>query len=398
MANATGQERSGRKIRVAVAGLRFGGAFVPIYLHHPDVEKVGIVDPDQGKLDEIGSQFDIASRHRSLVEVLAGDDYDAVHLVTPIPLHAQQAVAVLKSGRHCACTVPMATTLDDLRAIVAAQRSSGRNYMMMETAVYTRQFLFARELVATGRLGRIQFLRGAHYQDMENWPTYWMGLPPMHYATHAISPCLAIAEARATRVHCFGSGLMRPQLHKPYGNPFPIETAIFTLEKEGSKEGSLAMEVTRSLFHTARGYTESFLVYGEKMTFEWPQVECDQAKPVLFTMTQRDPAGQSTTHRGTDITTETIDPPDRGDLLPAAIARFAVRGKYDDTNPQKSFLTGGGHHGSHPHLVHEFVRSIVEGRKPWIDEVRAADWTAAGICAHLSAMSGGEAVEVPRFE
>ena len=33
---------------------------------------------------------------------------------------------------------------------------------------------------------------------------------------------------------------------------------------------------------------------------------------------------------------------------------------------------GGGHHGSHPHLVHEFVRSIIEGRKPRIDERRAA--------------------------
>ena len=40
--------------------------------------------------------------------------------------------------------------------------------MMMETAVYTRQFLLARELAASGQMGRIQFLRGAHYQDMEN--------------------------------------------------------------------------------------------------------------------------------------------------------------------------------------------------------------------------------------
>lgn len=66
--------------------------------------------------------------------------------------------------------------------------------------MYTRQFLLARELVASGRMGQIQFLRGAHYQDMENWPGYWMGLPPMHYATHAIAPCLAIADTRAVTV------------------------------------------------------------------------------------------------------------------------------------------------------------------------------------------------------
>ena len=51
---------------------------------------------------------------------------------------------------------------------------------------------------------------------------------------------------------------------------------------------------------------------------------------------------------------------------------------------------GGGHHGSHPHLVHEFVRSIVEQRKPWIDWELAANITGAGILAHESALRGGE--------
>jgi hypothetical protein len=55
------------------------------------------------------------------------------------------------------------------------------------------------------------------------------------------------------------------------------------------------------------------------------------------------------------------------------------------------------HSGSHPHLVHEFVRSIVEDRAPLIDAVTAATWTAPGICGHESAMRGGEGVEVPDF-
>jgi predicted dehydrogenase len=375
------------KVRVAIVGMGFGASFVPIYLHHPDVAGVGIVDPDTATLHNAGDRFDIEQRHTSLDEILQSNAYDAIHLVTPIPLHAQQAVAVLRSGKHCACTVPMATSLEDIRRIIDAQRASGRNYMMMETAVYTRQFLLARDLVSSGRLGRVQFLRGAHYQDMENWPDYWMGLPPMHYATHAIAPCLAIAGARAVEVHCYGSGVMRPDLHKPYGNPFPVESAIFQLDKP-----DLAMEVSRSLFQTARGYTESFSVYGEDMAFEWPQVE-EEDDPVVFARkVSNDPA-----RRGLPITCNRVLAPDRQDLLPREIARFTVRGKYDDTNPQKAFQTGGGHHGSHPHLVHEFVRSIVEERKPWIDEVRAADWTAAGICAHQSAMKGGDAVEVPGF-
>jgi predicted dehydrogenase len=376
-----------RQVRVALVGMGFGASFVPIYLHHPNVAAVGIVEPDAGLLTQVGDRYDLNRRHGKLEEVLRSDDYDAIHLVTPIPLHAEQAVAVLQSGKHCACTVPMATTLEDIRRIIGAQRASGKNYMMMETAVYTRQFLLARELYASGKLGRIQFLRGAHCQDMENWPGYWMGLPPMHYATHAISPCLAIAEARAVKVHCFGSGVMRQDLHRQYGNPFPVESAIYQLEKPG-----LCMEITRSLFQCARGYTESFSVYGEKMAFEWPQIE-EEDDPVIFTQYSQPVEGQ----RGLPGTVERVKAPDRQDLLPPSIGRFTARGKYDDANPQKSFETGGGHHGSHPHLVHEFMRSIVEGRRPWIDEVRAADWTAAGVCAHASAMQDGEAVEVPRF-
>jgi hypothetical protein len=74
-----------------------------------------------------------------------------------------------------------------------------------------------------------------------------------------------------------------------------------------------------------------------------------------------------------------------------------VGGTFDDTNPQLAFKTGGGHHGSHPHLVHEFVSSIVENRKPAIDAVTAADWTAAGICAHESALNEGREVLIPDF-
>ena len=66
-------------------------------------------------------------------------------------------------------------------------------------------------------------------------------------------------------------------------------------------------------------------------------------------------------------------------------------------NDDISFLQGGGHGGSHPHLVHEFVSSIVECRKPSIDEIKSADWTAAGICAHESAMKDGERVDIPTF-
>ena len=372
------------RLRVAVVGLGFGAEFVPIYLDHPDVRSVAACDSDPARLDSAARRFGIKKLFGDLADVVQSDEIDAVHLVSGIPDHARQAIAVLRSGKHCACTVPMATSIADLEAILAAVRESGRTYMMMETAVYTRQFIYAKELRDQGEFGRIQFLRGAHYQDMERWPPYWAGLPPMWYATHAVSPLLALAETRATRVHCFGSGEMREELRTQYGNPYPVETAIYQLEAPG-----LCAEVTRSLFHCARPYMESFTVYGEDACYEW---QMEDEHPVLFRMSPVVPGEKRTQ------TVEHPEPPDRADLLPPSIGRYTKRFVYGEDARHLSFEQGRGHHGSHPHMVHEFVRSIVERRQPWIDAVTAANWTAAGICAHESALAGGREVLVPKFD
>ena len=271
----------------------------------------------------------------------------------------------------------------DLRAIIAASRAAGRNYMMMETAVYTRQFLQARELRDKGEFGRLQFLRGAHYQDMEGWPPYWAGLPPMWYATHAVAPLLALAGTRAVKVHCLGSGAMREELRRQYGNPYPIETAVFQLAAP-----ELCAEVTRTLFHCARPYMEGFVIYGENACYEWQMA---LENPMLF---RTSPIVVGRMRSGT---AERPVPPDRADLLPPDVGRFTKRFVYGKDERHQSFEQGGGHHGAHPHLVHEFVRSIVEKRKPWTDAVTAADWTAAGICAHESAVAGGREVVIPEF-
>jgi hypothetical protein len=91
--------------------------------------------------------------------------------------------------------------------------------------------------------------------------------------------------------------------------------------------------------------------------------------------------------------------PNYYEKLPEELWQFTVGANYDPLNPQKSLMkgSGGGHHGSHPHLVHEFVSSIIEERKPWIDEVLGANITAAGICAHESALNDGKVIFIPKF-
>ena len=109
--------------------------------------------------------------------------------------------------------------------IVELVKQTGLKYMMMETVVYAREFLFIKEMYHEGRAGQDPVSQASHQQDMDGWPNYWPGLPPMHYATHCVGPCLGLRRrAEAEYVSCFGSGTIREELITKYGSPFAVET------------------------------------------------------------------------------------------------------------------------------------------------------------------------------
>jgi hypothetical protein len=90
--------------------------------------------------------------------------------------------------------------------------------------------------------------------------------------------------------------------------------------------------------------------------------------------------------------------PDFAHLLPEPIQPFTTGGVYDaDDHQHLSFTQGGGHGGSHPHLVHEFVTALVEGRDPYPNARQSANWTCTGLLAHDSAMQGGAILKLPEW-
>jgi predicted dehydrogenase len=366
-----------KKINVAIAGLGFGAEFIPIYQNHPNANMYAICQRTESKLNAIGDAFNVEKRYSDYYKMLEDPDIDVVHINTPIHEHAPMSVAALKAGKHVACTVPMATSVDECWEIIEAAKASGKKYMMMETVIYSREYLFVKELRDTGKLGRIQFLRAAHQQDMMGWPGYWEGLPPMHYATHVVSPCLALAGEMAEYVSCFGSGRIQEELIPKYGSPFAIESCHIKI-----RNSDLSAEVTRSLFNTVRQYTESFDAYGSKMSFEWQRIASEE--PVLHV------GGEEACHTAV---------PDYAHLLPEGIQKFTTKGVYDmDENVHLSFLQGSGHGGSHPHLAHEFLMAILEDRDPFPNVFQSANWTSVGILAHESALQGGKIIELPEYK
>ena len=366
------------KLNVAVIGMNFGKEFVKLYQHHPDVGDVAICQRDPEKLKETGEELGIPEglRFSSFDDVLASPDIDAVHIVTPPATHAEYAIQALKAGKHASSTCPMGLSIDELKEICALQEQTGLVYMMMETTAYTREFLFAKDMVDSGKLGKIQFVRGSHMQDMglEGWPEYWLGFPPFWYGTHAITPMVLITGKQIEYVIGHGSGSYSDDLTKRYGSPYPVETVTLRF-----KDSDLVGEATRSLYETVRQYRESFDVYGTKMAYEWEQLESEGA--AIYN-------GGETARRELAGDTDA--------LLIEELKPFTKKGIIMNKD-NVSFIQGAGHGGSHPHMVQEFVASIVEGRQPLMNAKLSANIVAAGILGHESALKGGEKIYLPEF-
>lgn len=86
------------KINVAVMGLGFGTEFVPIHLEHPDVASVAICDANPQRLRATAQKFGIKKTFADVAQIVQSEEIDAVHLISGIPDHAKQTLAVLESS------------------------------------------------------------------------------------------------------------------------------------------------------------------------------------------------------------------------------------------------------------------------------------------------------------
>jgi predicted dehydrogenase len=368
---------SQKQFNVAIVGLGFGAEFIPIYVKHPLANMYAVCQRNEAKMKEIADAFNIEKRYTSFEELLKDPKVDLVHINSPIPDHGWMSIAALKAGKNVSCTVPMATSLDECKQIVELVKQTGLKYTMAETVVYSREYLFMKEKLDKGELGKLQYLQGSHQQDMDGWPGYWPGLPPMWYATHCVGPMVGLAGKDVEYVSCFGSGTIRKEMHAIYGSPFAVETAHLKF-----KDSDLSARVIRSLFDVARQYRESIDVYGDKQAVEWPLVEDEP----LVVHTAKKPEKEIP---------ELVKCPDFAHRLPKEIQQFTTHGVYDDEHAHLSFTQGGGHGGSHPHLVHEILDALDKDRDPFPNAIQSANITCTGILAHESALKGGEIIRMP---
>src|SRR5439155_4407155 len=91
------------KVRVAIVGLGFGAEFIPIYQAHPNAEMYAVCRRNRAELDKIGDRYGVKARYTDYAALLRDPHVGAVHINSPIPDHAPQAIAALRAGKHVAC-------------------------------------------------------------------------------------------------------------------------------------------------------------------------------------------------------------------------------------------------------------------------------------------------------
>jgi predicted dehydrogenase len=107
------------------------------------------------------------------------DDIDLVDICVPGDLHAEIAIAALAAGKHVLCEKPLANTVDEARAMVAAADAARRSGVRAMCGFNYRRVpavALMRELIAAGRLGEIRHVRAVYLQDWivdPQFPLVW---------------------------------------------------------------------------------------------------------------------------------------------------------------------------------------------------------------------------------
>ena len=227
-------------LRVAMIGYGFMGAAhsvgwrqAPRVFDLPaSVDMAVVVGRNASAVADAAAKWGWAESGTDWREVIARDDIDIVDIVTPGDSHAEIAIAALEAGKHVLCEKPLANTVAEAEAMAdAAARAAARGIRAMVGFTYRRvpAVTFLRDLIAEGRIGRIQQVRASYRQD-------WLVDPEMPLAwrlqkEHAGSGALGDIGAHAIDLAQFVTGM---RLEKVSG---VLDTIVKQRQLQGSGSG-----------------------------------------------------------------------------------------------------------------------------------------------------------------
>ena len=137
------------KIALAGAGA-FGIKHIEGIQKIDGAEVISLVGREQGKTREVAAKFGIGHVTTDLADSLAIKEVDAVILCTPTQMHAAQAIACMKAGKHVQVEIPLADSLKDAEAVVALQKQTGLIAMCGHTRRFNPSHQYVHKKIRAG--------------------------------------------------------------------------------------------------------------------------------------------------------------------------------------------------------------------------------------------------------
>ena len=179
-------------IKVALAGAgAFGIKHLDGIKNIDGVEVVSLVSRELDKTQEIAAQYGIGHVTTELADSLALPEVDAVILCTPTQMHAAQALACMRAGKHVQVEIPLADSLADAQAVVDLQKQTGLVAMCGHTRRFNPSHQYVRQQIAAGRFNIQQmdvqtyFFRRTNMNALGQ-PRSWTDHLLWHHAAHTV--------------------------------------------------------------------------------------------------------------------------------------------------------------------------------------------------------------------
>jgi phthalate 4,5-cis-dihydrodiol dehydrogenase len=154
-----------RKLRLGVAGLgRAFSVMLPTLTQDARVALVAAADPRPEARHRFAAEF--SAHAYETVEALCADPaVEAVYVATPHQYHARHAVLAAQHGKHLLVEKPLALTLDECSAIIAATDRAGVRLVAGHSHSFDAPVRRLRALVASGAFGRVRMINAFNYTD-----------------------------------------------------------------------------------------------------------------------------------------------------------------------------------------------------------------------------------------
>ena len=134
-------------------------SFGPVLRFVDGLEVVAAVDPSDEALARARDEYGLANGYHTLEECLDNEKVDAALIASPVYNHRDLAVVCAQRGVHVLLEKPMARTVAECDAIIAAHEQAGTTLMVAFMKRYNRCMLQVEELLQKGEIGQVMGIR-----------------------------------------------------------------------------------------------------------------------------------------------------------------------------------------------------------------------------------------------